>query len=115
MWLNFYADLEKVGTTEFGGVLVGFDPTQTNPINGAGMFGDTDGDTSRDYRLYKDDVEQDLESGQYEIISNDFRLKFRLCTNFLQSSLTSPTTPACCLYDRVVPYGTLTSAFHTLC
>ena len=71
MWLNFYADFDKIGTTEFGGLQVGFDSTQSNPINGAGLFGDTDGDTSRDYRLYKNDVEQDLESGQYEIVSND--------------------------------------------
>ena len=70
VWLNYYADLGKVGTTEFGGLFVGHDPNGS-VINGAGLIADTDGDSSRDYRLFKDSEEQFIESGQYDILSQN--------------------------------------------
>ncbi|MCP4192083.1 MAG: PEP-CTERM sorting domain-containing protein [Planctomycetaceae bacterium] len=70
LWLNYYADIAKVGTTEFGGVFVGYD-TNMGVFNGAGLLGDTDGDSGTDYRLFKDANLQLLESGQYDLESLD--------------------------------------------
>ena len=71
VWLNYYADFANVGTTEFGGLFVGYDAQADTVLNGAGLLADTDGDTSRDYRLYKDANEQFVESGQYDIATPD--------------------------------------------
>ena len=68
MWLNFNS---SGGTTEFGGASVGFDPAAAAALNGASLLVDTDGDTARDFRLYKDGAEQFIESGQYALPSQD--------------------------------------------
>jgi hypothetical protein len=67
-WLNFNT---SGGTTEFGGGAVGFDPMGGRPIDGASFLGSTDGDTARDYRLFKDGTEQFIESGQFAISTQD--------------------------------------------
>ena len=71
IWLNFYADLGNVGTTEFAGLFVGFDAVQDGSIIGTGILGDTDGDTAIDYRLYNAGVLIDPATGQYDIASRD--------------------------------------------
>ena len=67
-WLNFNT---SGGTTEAGGAFVGFDAADGSPTSGAGFIGNTDGDSSRDYQLFKDGSEQFIESGQYDIPSQD--------------------------------------------
>ena len=47
-WLNFHT---SGGTTEYIGGFVGYDPAGL-PINGIGLLGDSDGDSSADYRIY---------------------------------------------------------------
>ncbi|MDG2383605.1 MAG: hypothetical protein P8N76_18175 [Pirellulaceae bacterium] len=71
IWLNYYADIAKVGTTEFGGLFVGYDTDTDTVFNGAGLLGDTDGDSGTDYRLFKDANLQLIESGQYDLESLD--------------------------------------------
>lgn len=61
MWINFNT---SGGTTEFGGGFVGFDPS-AGPRSGAGILADSDGDSARDFRLYKDTNEQFVEGGMY--------------------------------------------------
>ena len=70
VWMNYYADPGRVGTTEYGGLFIGHDPNG-DVINGAGLIADGDGDSSRDYRLFKDSAEQFIESGQYDILSQN--------------------------------------------
>ena len=70
VWMNFYADIDEFGTTEFGGVFVGFDPAN-GPINGAGLMGSGDGGAAVDFRLFAGTTVPDseaylpLDSGQY--------------------------------------------------
>ena len=59
VWLNYNFPAGTAGTTEFGGLSVGHDG-ETGGVNGASFLYDTDGDTARDYRLYKDADEQVL-------------------------------------------------------
>lgn len=47
-WLNFNT---SGGTTEYLGGFVGYD-AGGSPINGAGILGDSDGDSGSDYRIY---------------------------------------------------------------
>jgi hypothetical protein len=71
VWLNYYADPENVGTTEFAGTFVGFDPTQ-GPINGAGLIGSSDADAAEDFRMFAGSVPHlPLTSGQYFVESLD--------------------------------------------
>ena len=67
-WVNYNS---SGGTTEFIGGFVGFDAAAGSPRSGAGLVGDSDGDSSRDYRLYKNANEQFVESGQFDIPSNN--------------------------------------------
>lgn len=71
IWMNFYADLDNVGTTEFAGLFVGFDTVENGTIFGSGVVGDSDGDTSRDFRLYNAGQEIDFASGAYLIPSQN--------------------------------------------
>lgn len=71
IWLNYYADFGNVGTTEFGGLFVGVDAVDSGSIFGTGILGNTDGDTSIDYRMYNAGVLVDPETGQYDIASRD--------------------------------------------
>lgn len=61
-WINYNS---SGGTTEFIGGFAGFDVSAGNPRSGAGFLGDSDGDSARDFRLYKDSNEQFVDSGQY--------------------------------------------------
>ena len=61
IWLNFNPPASGPGTTEFGGVGVGHDG-ETEGFSGASFIYDTDGDSSRDYRIYKDDAETIFDS-----------------------------------------------------
>ena len=71
-WLNYNFPDGAAGTTEFGGLAVGHDG-ETGGRNGASFIYDTDGDSSRDYILYKDLERQELETNQYavESLNND--------------------------------------------
>ena len=61
IWLNYNPPAGGVGTTEFGGVGVGHDG-ETEGFSGASFIYDTDGDSSRDYRIYKDGNETIFDS-----------------------------------------------------
>lgn len=58
-WLNYNFPAINAGTTEFGGLSVGHSSDAEN-ISGATFLYDTDGDTSSDYRLYKNSTFQVL-------------------------------------------------------
>ncbi|MCA9196576.1 MAG: PEP-CTERM sorting domain-containing protein [Planctomycetales bacterium] len=68
VWLNFYADPGKYGTTEFGALWVGVDPNGS-PINGAGLVADGDGDSGSDYRMYFNEAFLPIESELYAVPS----------------------------------------------
>ena len=68
IWLNYYADIENRGTTEFAGLFVGYDQEGV-PLNGAGLLGSTDGDALEDYRMYANGNQLALDSGQYLVES----------------------------------------------
>jgi hypothetical protein len=113
-WINYNS---SGGTTEFIGGFAGFDATVGNPRNGAGLLGDSDGDSARDYRLYKDASEQFVESGQYDIPSNDNS------DPVLEAQFPGQTTPAAQgdsnNFDPTntivtAPDGTLAYDWHTL-
>ena len=84
MWLNFNT---SGGTTEAGGMSVGFAPGST--VNGASFLGNTDGDSGSDYQLFADGVELDLDSGAYAISSKDHANAADLMAQF-----PGQTTPA---------------------
>lgn len=67
-WLNYNYPAGTAGTTEFGGLGVGHDG-EFGGLNGASFIYDTDGDSSRDYILYKDLERQELDTGQYAVES----------------------------------------------
>ena len=71
VWMNFYADPDNSGTTEFAGLFVGFDTVADGTIFGSGVVGDSDGDTSRDFRLYNEGQEIEFASGAYIIPSQN--------------------------------------------
>ena len=54
-WINYNS---SGGTTEFAGGQIGFNQSMGNPFNGVSVLGNSDGDSSRDVRLYIDDLEQ---------------------------------------------------------
>lgn len=66
MWLNFNT---SGGTTEAGGLSVGFTPDST--INGATFVGNSDGDSSRDFQLFKDGTEILYDPAVYAISSQN--------------------------------------------
>ena len=69
VWLNYnFLAANAVGTTEYGGLGVGHDG-EFGGLSGASFIYDTDGDSSRDYILYKDLTQQEIESGQYAVES----------------------------------------------
>ena len=79
MWLNWAAnDGAGIGTTEHGGLYVGFDVSDAQNSfapgqNGAGLTLDTDGDCGNcDYILNKDAAELDTFSGQYSVTDFGF-------------------------------------------
>ena len=116
-WINYHTDPDRVGTTEFIGAFVGFDASAGNPLNGAGFLGDSDGDTSTDYRLYKDDVHQAIGSGQYSIVTQN-NTDFDLSDNFPgQTTPDEQGDPA--NFDPpneivIAADGTLAFGWHTL-
>ena len=65
VWLNYNFPAGTAGTTEYGGLAVGHD-AETPNLSGAAFLYDTDGDTTTDYRLYKDTTFQVLDS-QYTV------------------------------------------------
>lgn len=67
-WLNFNPPAGGSGTTEFGGIGVGHDGSSTG-LNGASFLYDTDGDSSLDYRMFKDVSLIGLDTGQYALDS----------------------------------------------
>jgi len=67
-WLNYNFPAGTAGTTEFGGLGVGHDG-EFGGLNGATFLYDTDGDSGSDYRFYKGDTFQVLETGQYAVPS----------------------------------------------
>ena len=76
-WLNWAADDDQVGTTEHGGVYVGFDTSDaafdTPAQNGAGLLWSSDGGCLNcDYILTKDAAELDTFSGQYSAVDFGF-------------------------------------------
>ena len=71
VWFNYYGEPDNIGTTEFGGVFVGFDPTAGETFDGGGLVASTDGDAARDFQLYKDTTEIRLDTGQYDIASQE--------------------------------------------
>ncbi len=64
VWLNFSGPASSLGSTEFAGVFVGH-PFLTEAREGAGFMYDSDGDTSQDYRLYKNTEVQPPTTTQY--------------------------------------------------
>ena len=70
VWVNY--GVGSSGSTEFAGAFVGHQ-TVFNPRDGAGLLYDGDGDSSRDYRLYKNTGEQFIASAQYNpaFVSNN--------------------------------------------
>ena len=67
-WLNYNFPAGTAGTTEFGGLAVGHDG-EFGGLNGASFIYDTDGDSSRDYILYKNLERQELDTEQYAVPS----------------------------------------------
>lgn len=68
VWLNYNFPAGGNGTTENGGLGIGHDG-EFGGLNGASFIYNSDGDTSRDYVLYKDLNRQELDTGQYAIES----------------------------------------------
>ncbi len=66
VWINWAVGGGTVGTTEFAGVSVGHDGFGAGPFGASFLF-DSDGDTTADYRLYKNLTLQDPASGQYAL------------------------------------------------
>jgi hypothetical protein len=66
VWINWalVGGTAGAGTTEFAGLSVGHDGLDAGPSAATFIF-DGDGDTTADYRLYKDVTLQDPASGQY--------------------------------------------------
>lgn len=65
VWINYYADPDNVGTTEFAGLFVGFDPSGA-PVNGSGLIGSGDADAAEDFRMFAGSPPHlPVESGQY--------------------------------------------------
>ena len=60
VWLNYNFPAGGAGTTEYGGLAIGHDG-EFGGLNGASFIYDTDGDSSRDYILYKDLNRQELD------------------------------------------------------
>lgn len=114
MWINYNT---AGGTTEFIGGFVGYDPSVAVPRSGAGFLGDSDGDSSRDFRLYRDDAELLIDSGQYALSSNN-NTDPVLKSHFLgQTTPEMQTNPA--MFDPPndmvrAPDGTLGYAWHEL-
>ncbi len=67
-WLNYNFPAGTAGTTEYGGLGVGHDGVTPN-LSGASFLYNTDGDTTTDYRLYKDTTFQTLDSALYAVES----------------------------------------------
>ena len=71
IWLNYFADLENRGTTEYGGLFVGFDSVSEGTIIGAGLIADGDGDARQDYQLHNNGSLVAFDTGQYSIESQN--------------------------------------------
>ena len=116
-WINYHTDPDNIGTTEFIGGFVGFDPSVAEPFNGAGFLGDSDGDTSQDYRLYKDDLVQDIATGQYDILSQN-NTDVDLTDQFPGEAPPEQQTDSAVFDppndDVQAPDGTLAFGWHTL-
>ena len=114
-FLNFNS---SGGTTEFGGGFVGFDPAAASPFSGAGLIGNTDGDSPRDYRLYKDVNEQFIESEQYDISSQDNSEDADLMAKFPGQSTPAAQGDAAVFNPTnaivTAPDGTLGYGWHTM-
>ncbi|MCP4190889.1 MAG: PEP-CTERM sorting domain-containing protein [Planctomycetaceae bacterium] len=116
---DFYLNFNSSGgTTEFGGGFVGFNPNAGEAFSGGGLLGDSDGDSSRDYRLYRDTNELSMDSGAYAISSQDNSLD-----PALQAKFPGQTTPEAQNDPNVfnptntivtAPNGTLGYAWHTM-
>ena len=110
-WLNFNS---SGGTTESGGVMVGFDPAG-GPLNGAGYLGNTDGDTNNaDHLLYLDGVALDHDPSVYAIPSREAG---DIADLFPSNS--TPEAQSMAPFDPTnvivsTPGGTLGYAWHTL-
>lgn len=66
MWLNYNT---SGGTTEAGGLSVGF--TSDSTVNGASFIGNSDGDSSRDFQLFEDGTEILYDPAVYAISSQN--------------------------------------------
>lgn len=115
-WLNYNS---SGGTTEFGGASVGFDPSKGATLDGASFMGDTDGDSARDYSLYKNATELRIDMGDeafYAIASQNNT------DPALEAQFPGQTTPAAqgaAPFDPTnvivtAPNGTLGYAWHTM-
>lgn len=110
-WLNYNS---SGGTTESGGVMVGFDPAGA-PLNGAGYLGNTDGDTNnQDHLLYLDGSALDYDASIYAIPSreaNDLADLFP-SNSTPEAQNMAPFNPTNVIVSN--PPGTLGYAWHTL-